>query len=146
MYLCETLTTVDVACKYITPFGFAHCAGSDVAGRSGGSILVWYDEINIQVLDISPNWIHVLLHLDSEKNVLLSFIYGHQNPQYRYVLWDFMKSVAAVNEIPWLLIRDINQILYPQDKASCTAHTVGVEAFRDTIYVCGLTDIIPVGS
>lgn len=72
MYFCETLTKVEVACTYFSSWGFSNFMGTDAAGKSGGTILVWGNNLNVKILDISPHWIHVFWTIDSGKNILLT--------------------------------------------------------------------------
>lgn len=65
MYFCETLTRVDVACKYFSSIGYSNYIGTDVLGKSGGTIFVWSVATQIQILDITPNWIHLEWKLES---------------------------------------------------------------------------------
>lgn len=57
-----------------------------------------------------------------------------------------MKSVAASNNTPSMLIDDFNRILSMEPKASNCHQFLGIDSFRDTIDACGLIDIIPTGT
>lgn len=136
MYFYETLTLTHTACKYFSSLGFSKLVGVDAKGKSGGTILVWSEDINIHVLDLSSYWIHVEWHMQNDRKVIITFVYEHPQLQLRHGLWSFMKSVAMYNSLPWLLVGDFNQVLCAKDKNShCVMSQVQTISLRTLTFV-----------
>ena len=47
---------------------------------------------------------------------LLSAIYASPRLAERRILWDNLKTVAHLHNLPWLMIRDFNEVLCDDDK------------------------------
>ncbi|KAF7844182.1 ribonuclease H [Senna tora] len=90
--------------------GYHNFSGTDPVGRSGGTFVTWQDDQVCNILDISPNWIHLTTKDESGKFSIITFIYGFPDLSLRYVLWDwFLQNYQSIND-PWIAIGDFNQI------------------------------------
>ena len=41
----------------------------------------------------------------------MTYIYGEAQTQERYKTWDLMKNICDASPLPWLCIRDFNEVL-----------------------------------
>lgn len=95
---------------------FSHFCCVETNGRSGGLGMFWNDPLRFDVIDVSHHWIHGTLSSCYSK-CLITCIYGPPKRHKRFKLWDFVESIGNP-QIPWLLIRDFNQVLSVSDKSS----------------------------
>lgn len=146
VYLCETFCTVEQA-KYAFCFSaFMHFAGSDVVGRKGGTLLMWKDSVTINILDITPHWIHCVLINSVGVCAVITFVYGHPKLHYRSTMWQFLMQVSAGIDAPWMVTGDFNQVMEAKDKLSINQSLDGAKDFQDAVNQCGLVDLVPSGN
>jgi hypothetical protein len=84
--------------------------------RSGGVILFWKKEINIQQLFSAPNYIDVQIQESPEKIWRLTGMYGESRWEDKYKTWDKVRELNAQYNLPWVIIGDLNEILYSHEK------------------------------
>jgi hypothetical protein len=80
-------------------------------GCSGGIGIFWNNEINLNILGYSQ------YHIDASVQVLGTFfwritcVYGEAKTHERYKTCNKMKDISSGNSLPWLCIRDFNEVL-----------------------------------
>lgn len=146
VFLCETYCTVMQA-KYVFRFSsFSNFAGSDVVGHRGGMLLMWNNTLNIQVMDVTPHWLHCCITDNTGQQVEATFVYGHPKLKYRYVLWDFLRNIAPSINRSWIVAGGFNQVLEAKDKLSKCTKLEGVVEFQKVVFDCAFIDLIPSGN
>lgn len=84
-------------------------------GLSGGLLLLWTSELNIQVTLSSEFAINFMVFSDPLSCAwLCSCVYGPILPHIKSLFWDGLNSIDQAHLGPWLLLGDFNSIL-----ASC---------------------------
>lgn len=58
IFLAETICPVYLPSKFFNSVGLCNVVGVDPKGRKGGLILAWAKNMNLDVIDVFPNWIH----------------------------------------------------------------------------------------
>lgn len=103
-------------------------------GLSGGLLLGWLPDRNLQIQHSSKNMIHANL-LDHKGTPLsVTSCYGHPEQSKRREVWLELKQLRHSANSNWLGIGDFNQILIDEDKFSFHNNSiVGAELFRQTL-------------
>ena len=82
----------------------------------GGLLLFWKKEIKIHRLELDPMFINVWVE-DERNNVWrLTGMYGEFKWANKYKTWDRMRQLHHNNNLPWLLIGDLNEIQFLSEK------------------------------
>jgi hypothetical protein len=85
-------------------------------GRSGGLILFWKREIQIDLIYSEPNFIDVRVLNGHDKMWRLTGIYGEPRWEDKYKTWDRMRELKQRSDLPWVIIGDFNEILFSTEK------------------------------
>ena len=88
---------------------------SPVGHGAGGLILLWKQEINLQILSASPNCIDTCVTYEG-KVFYASFVYGDTNKPKRRELWDQLISLNYSRESPWFVTGDFNDLINNTEK------------------------------
>jgi exonuclease III len=111
-------------------------------GRKGGLLLLWKKEVVLSLRYKTNNYIDVFIGCGQENIWRFTGFYGEPRWSDKHLSWDRVRELKAVNTMPWLLMGDMNEILYPFEKEGGNARPVQfMEAFRDVISECGLSDL-----
>lgn len=89
---------------------------SPVGHGAGGLILLWKQEINLQILNASTNCIDTCIIYEGKK-FYASFVYGNTDKTERKKLWEHLISVNDSRESPWFLTGDFNDLLNNTEKS-----------------------------
>lgn len=84
-------------------------------GVSGGLALFWKDNVEIEVLDSSPNYIDAKIKYKAT-TALVTFTYGPPLPENRAPFWNLLELRFASREDAWLLTGDFNELLSNEEK------------------------------
>jgi hypothetical protein len=111
-------------------------------GRSGGVILFWKREINIQQIFSAPNYIDVCVTESLDKVWRLTGIYGEPRWEDKYKTWDKLRELNGQHNLPWVVLGDFNEILFSHEKEGGNPRPHGyMQAFRDALSDCELEDL-----
>ncbi|KAF7838884.1 reverse transcriptase [Senna tora] len=89
----------------------------DPVGKSGGLAIWWKEEIGLNILFHSKNFIHSRL-VTSELDVpdFLTCVYGPPVEGERRITWDRLRGFGCNISSPWLYLGDFNDDLYHSEK------------------------------
>ena len=112
----ETWVSGQRAEFFIRNLGFQFHIPKDAEGFSKGIWICWSDP-NIQVVSVLQHKqiVHCQVHMDDFFGYL-SAIYGSPNAASRKELWDIIKNIGNSMHDKWLLMRDFNTFLHPDNK------------------------------
>ena len=110
--------------------GFDDFNGVDAEGSREGLIWLWKKGFKVEVIHKTLNWIHIELRQVDGSKMLIFGIYGPKKLIERYKLRDFMQSTNRQVNLPWLLIKDFNQVVHMEDKSSANSKLYGADDFR----------------
>lgn len=72
----------------------------------------------------------------------ITFVYGEAQVQERYKTWDTIRGIAGASTRPWVAMGDFNEIIHAGEQDGIgTRSQVQMDAFRDALDTCGLSDI-----
>lgn len=90
---------------------------SEAYGFSGGIWILWdKDQVDLDLIELDEQIISVVVCSPHQRPWLLSAIYASPNPLFRQDLWDYLRDMGYVVNIPWLLLGDFNQVLHHCEK------------------------------
>ncbi|XP_008231741.1 PREDICTED: uncharacterized protein LOC103330914 [Prunus mume] len=96
--------------------GFSHYHIVDPIGFSGGVWLLWDGNfVSLHVVAHSSQTITALVTMDA-KRWLLTVVYASPCSNVRTSLWKYFDGLAAVCNLPWLLLGDFNDIVCGDEK------------------------------
>jgi hypothetical protein len=85
-------------------------------GRSGGILMLWKREVQIQQKNSAPNYIDVHVVESPEKTWRLTGIYGEPRCEDKYKTLDRIRELHGQHNLPWAIIGDFNEILFSHEK------------------------------
>lgn len=73
---------------------------------------------------------------------LLSICYGRNVVQERETLWEFLNSIVALSNLPWIALRGSNIVIWNSEKRGGASPCMrAMEAFNNCIDKCGLIEL-----
>ncbi|XP_071722187.1 uncharacterized protein [Rutidosis leptorrhynchoides] len=86
-----------------------------VVARLGRVWLVFDDSVDVQVVDIQPQWIHARIKF-KDHEFMWTIVYAHNEMEDRRSLWEFIAREGAAISIPWFVQGDFNVVLKEEEK------------------------------
>ena len=112
------------------------------SGRSGGLCIFWNDEIKLEVVGYSRYHIDDVIDELVDVRTRVTFIYGDAQVNERYKTWDTLRGIFGENDIPWLVLGDFNEVIQAHEHDGVGNRSQAqMDAFRDALDTCGLSDI-----
>lgn len=103
--------------KLLLSFGFSSFEFIPAVGKSGGIVLCWKYEINLQVTISNSNLINSLIFSDpSHTPWMLTSVYGSTIPSLKHAFWNSMFEIDSAWQGPWCLFGDFNTVIDQMDK------------------------------
>lgn len=143
VFLCETKIEVRRLEMVKRRLGFQGCVGVNLIGRKGGLALLWRNPNVVEVFNFSQNHISawVTTSLGNGKWLFTGF-YGEPETLRRSGLWNLLRSFRPSHLVPWLVIRDFNEILYYTEKVRGRQRNESLMCnFRETLDDCNLGNL-----
>ena len=89
----------------------------DPIGLSGGFLILWRKDIQLNILESKRFLIDSLCNLNDSKGWWrLTFVYGSTNYHCRKALWSYIGTSQGSHPTPWLCMGDYNDILRDDEK------------------------------
>lgn len=115
-------------------------------GRKGGLLLLWKKEVLIYLRYKTDSYIDVDVGCGQDNIWRFTGFYGEPSWADKYKSWDQIRELHAITTMPWLIMGDLNEVLYPFEKEGGRNRLVQfMQAFRDVLADCGLEDLGYVG-
>ncbi|XP_026451495.1 uncharacterized protein LOC113351776 [Papaver somniferum] len=118
-------------------------ANGGASGTAGGLTLIRKSNLNIEILDSSLNHINAIVRPASGSPWLYTGYYGSPyDTDNKLFSWKMLENTAAINNLPWLVIGDLNIILHDTEKFSVhTIDTNEANIFSNKIFELDLVDL-----
>jgi hypothetical protein len=111
-------------------------------GRSGGVMLLWKREVNIQQIFSAPNYIDVRVIEGPGREWRFTGMYGEPRWQDKYKTWDKLRELHGQFQLPWVVLGDLNEIMFSHEKDGGNPRpAIYMQAFRDALSGCNLEDL-----
>ncbi|KAL4311947.1 hypothetical protein GQ457_01G028250 [Hibiscus cannabinus] len=113
----ETHVSGRQADKIIRRHGFAYSFWVEATCFSGGIWLLWKDNLRIDVLVVSNQFIHTrCVESESGFGSHITFVYASPTVRLRNLLWDQLEALSHGKDYLWLLGGDFNAILNSSER------------------------------
>ncbi|KAF7134615.1 hypothetical protein RHSIM_Rhsim08G0178900 [Rhododendron simsii] len=115
----------------------------DPIGKSGGLALWWSDEVTIDVRFKSKNIFHCVVNWPRISTpFLITFIYAPPVWVDWLSFWNYMRSVASENRLPWLCVGDFNECSSQAEKQGGNPCSRGrLDQFHGFVSDCEFMDL-----
>jgi hypothetical protein len=92
--------------------GLKHCVLFIDEGKGGGVALFWDGSIEVELFKINSRIIDVMIH-DQQNNIKWrsTFIYCEPRRHQRYLMWDLLNKMKPMQNGPWLMLGDFNEVM-----------------------------------
>ncbi|CAN1188211.1 hypothetical protein LINPERHAP2_LOCUS39189 [Linum perenne] len=114
-----------------------------MVGFRGGIWMLWNDdEIRVNILSSSLQFIHAEVLWDNKKRCVISSFYASPHLHCRRSLWREIHDISSETSCVWLLPGDFNAMVDSSEKLGGVGFN-GIQAreFRDCINYCSLIDL-----
>jgi exonuclease III len=85
-------------------------------GKSGGLILFWKKEVPVSLRDKNKNLIDVFIGSGADNFWRFTGLYGEPKWADKHLTWQRLKELKAVCNMPWVVIGDMNEIMFSFEK------------------------------
>lgn len=119
------------------------CFSVDPRGQSGGLCLFCTKEVDIQVFQSTPNFIHTAIHfLRGGENYDCTFVYGNPIFHHRKSLWDRLAALQSNVDRAWCCMGDFTEVLSNFEKDGLQPYNASrANLFRDFLNRTGMVDV-----
>lgn len=107
--------------------------------------MFWNDINNISISSYSMHHIDLSIR-DENGDWRVTGFYGHLNRGRRHITRNLLRQLANLNNQPWMVIGDFNDLLTSDDKRGRVAHPQWLfRGFREAVTDCNLVDLPLIG-
>lgn len=146
MFLMDTKNQDNVVFHVLQWMGYANKFTVPPTGLSGGLALLWKDDVDLQILDSSPNFIDTKL-TSASASFHYTFVYGEPALEHRLHLWNKLSNLGVSRDSTWILSGDFNEIVDNNEKRrGVTRSEKSFVHFRSFITRNGLLDVKHTGN
>ena len=87
-------------------------------GQKGGLALLWAREVDLEIKSYSQNHIDAIINEEEHSfKWRLTGFYGHPKTHQRYESWHLLAFLNNQLQLPWLCLREFNEILSNTEKS-----------------------------
>lgn len=142
----ETKNRDDVVLSYFKNTLFSNHYLVSPEGLSGGLSLSWKNNIDLEILESSPNFIDTKIIIGSEP-LYVTFVYGAPQQENRADFWNKLMTLGGDRGNAWCVTGDFNDLLDNEEKVGGPRRWEGsFVAFRSFVAQAGLWDIQHTGN
>ena len=144
----ETRLSGSRAVEVCESLPFTNFRIQDANTFKGGLWLLWNGaEVNVEPISSNFQVIHANIKVSPNTSPwLLSCIYASPKLEERLLLWEHLKNLSSLNNLPWMCIGDFNELLSQQDKLGGNPIIRSrASAFCSMLEACNLLDMGFVG-
>jgi hypothetical protein len=119
VFLSETRQRKDVVESLRWRLGLKHVVSFHEEGKGGGLALFWHENVEVELFKINSSIIDVIIH-DIKKGIKwrCTFVYGEPRTHMRYLMWDLIKRIKPLMNLPWLMMGDFNETMWQSEHLS----------------------------
>ena len=144
MVITETRMSGARVDEIIEALPFDGYAVADTIGFAGGIWMLWrLDLVHVDVLATTEQEIHAFIRVRSQSfSWLISAIYVNPRFEERCILWNNLRILANMHDLPWALMGDFNEVLSAEEKYGgnpiCQRR---VRAIKECMDECSMMDL-----
>lgn len=143
VFLCETRISEARVANLRWRLGLRNCITMDSNGGGGGLALFWHESVDVTLMEKNPRFIDVATRLGpDEAPFRITFVYGEPRTENRHHMWEALRRLRGVSDLPWLVVGDFNEVMWGFEHFSeCARPERHMAAFREVLGDCDLTDL-----
>jgi hypothetical protein len=105
--------------------------------------LFWHEGLDVVLLEKSNRFIDVRVRESvSSPWFRITFVYGEPRTKNRPQMWDALRRLKGVSDLPWLVVGDFNEAMWGFEHFSaCPRPERQMINFREALADCELTDL-----
>ncbi|XP_031121072.1 uncharacterized protein LOC116024317 [Ipomoea triloba] len=121
---------------------YDNCFVVNARGRSGGLALLWNAGVSVEVRGYSNHYIDaVVTREDGGTQWRFTGYYGNPDRQRRRDSWDLLRYSSSLNNLPWVIMGDFNDLLLENEKIGRVPHPGWLlRGFGEVVRESGLSD------
>jgi hypothetical protein len=144
LFLSETKMSASRSQELKRRLGFPHAFGVNSDGLSGGLVMLWKDEVVLDLKTYSKYHIDMWVTEDITNGRKWRFtgFYGVSKRSQRKESWRLLRFLRNASDLPWLCAGDFNEVLSDQEQFGGNDREEWMmEGFREVVQYCGFTDL-----
>ena len=146
VFLMETKQQDEAIFKHFKRTAYVNHFTVPPVGLSGGLSLSWKDDVEVEILDSSPNLIDTQIK-SKQNSFFVTFVYGAPRQEERDAFWERLMILSAQWDEAWLLTSDFNDLLDNSEKEGGPLRWEGsFLSFRNFVSQAGLWDVQHTGN
>jgi hypothetical protein len=112
-------------------------------GKGGGLALFWDESVQVDIFKIGSRAIDVIIHdLPKEIKWRCTFVYGEPRTHLRHHMWDLLKRIKPLMNLPWMMCGDFNEVMWQNKHFSERGRNEKqMMDFREVLSFCDLHDL-----
>jgi hypothetical protein len=112
LFLCETRQNKNKMRRLRHRLGLKGFVGFSSDGLSGGLALFWHEQLNVEVQAINERYIDAYVRESPTAPLWrLTCVYGEPRVEDRHRMWDTLRNLKTLSNLPWLVVGDFNEAL-----------------------------------
>jgi exonuclease III len=144
LILTETRLGGSRATDLARSFPFDGFLTTNTIGFAGGVWIMWKtDAVEVEHLCSTEQEIHVSVQVRGSNSLwLLSAIYASPRRSERRILWENLKVIADLHNLPWVMLGDFNDILSCDEKwGGNRPSNSRMSEFKNCLNACNMIDL-----
>ncbi|XP_031116618.1 uncharacterized protein LOC116020273 [Ipomoea triloba] len=117
-YLLETKMSSANADNVCIKLGFDKWARVEALGYSGSIWTLWYDILQVDILNSHPQFVHMAIKEISGRKWNFSVVYGSPSLHLPKRLWSSLSRNKVLINHPWLIAGDFNAIVSNEESSN----------------------------
>lgn len=112
VFLMETKNKKTMVDKIRRQLKFQHMFIEQLIGIAGGLVLMWNENVDVKINSSSKEHMDVESKDPSSGHIMrVTFMHASTNFKERLLLWQKVRDIHSINQLPWLCMVDFNEIL-----------------------------------
>jgi hypothetical protein len=121
IFLMETRRSASRAMNLKWMLGLKNSVGVDNNCQGGGIVLFWHESVEVIFLGMSHRFIDIRVkYISTNLWYRLTFIYGEHRVESHHLMWETLRRLKSVSDLPWLVLGDFNEIMWGYEHYSDT--------------------------
>lgn len=100
-----------------TLLGFEGMIAIDAQGHSGGITVLWRNKNEVYIRSLSKNHIDLDILIQGWPKFRLTSTYGEPDRVKRQETLQLIRTLAIIDDLPWVMTGDMNNVLSHRDKS-----------------------------
>lgn len=143
MFLIETKVKYEKLQRLQCSIGYDGLFHVDPVGRSGGLVMLWKDDREVQIVNFSQQHVTATITLTGEDfSWTFTGFCGYPDRSLCENSWKLLSHMSTLSNSAWLFIGDFNEIVHSWEKVGGAVQSATqMRKFRSTLEECNLGDL-----